>query len=610
MRLRQPSLPEWVVAACCGIWVAASLWSSGWAMLAGAVSAALVVVARQHPLPAGAGLAAMQVLLAAAGLSASNGAGLVPFFVAVYSLGRFAPLWPGIVVAACFPLSALLEPGDPATVVFALLLTGAVLAYGRVVRRRALGAERSRATAMALQATDVAAEAARVVADERARLGGQALTVLREAVTAMRAEAAAARVDLDAERIEAVAARGRQAVTELRWLLGLLRSGAGAGADVGAAPDHRSRRLPVLDLLGAAMLLLVGVLEAASSDAGEAPSVWFLVVALAGCVALRSRWTDGALAGGAVSIAIAAVAAAPLLIAPLVAVLVLIWAAAARGGTRPWVALASVVVAMIAWTARDELDNVPLVTALAALTAFAGHEWSAHARAERADAARVAGMQTELQAEVEAARRAERLRVARELHDVASHAIGTMVLQASAAGALRQHEPARAREALGIIEVTAQQALVELTMLFALLDSGAIGSPGLAGARSDPLPDVVARHRRAGLDIAAELEPVPPGLEPTVHRIVQESLTNVVRHSDACRVRVTATVADGVLAVRVADDGHPVVDRVVADASVEGFGLRGLAERVEALGGRFRAEPGEAGFTVEATLPVDAAVRP
>ena len=120
-----------------------------------------------------------------------------------------------------------------------------------------------------------------------------------------------------------------------------------------------------------------------------------------------------------------------------------------------------------------------------------------------------------------------------------SHAVGVMVLQASAASALRERDPAAARDALKTVDETAAQTLRELEMMFQLLDSGAIGGPGLAGATLEPLQSLVDRMRKTGLDISLEQTAIPPHLSDVVYRIVQESLTNVVRHSNARHVRIT-----------------------------------------------------------------------
>jgi signal transduction histidine kinase len=262
----------------------------------------------------------------------------------------------------------------------------------------------------------------------------------------------------------------------------------------------------------------------------------------------------------------------------------------------------------VAWFALPGLGNVPLAAAMLALAAFAGHEWSAYDRAERLAASRAEELRAEINAGIELARRSERLRLARELHDVTSHAVGVMVLQAAAAETLRERDPAAARQALQIVGTTAEQALTELEMMFDLLESGAIGEPGLARAAPEPLPVLIDRLRVAGLDITLQLPPVPPEFDETVYRIVQESLTNVVRHSDARSVRVTVTVDEHVINVLVVDDGHENAD-LNGDTGGTRFGLVGLSERVHAVGGTLHAGRRDGGFSVEATLPFEPQVQ-
>lgn len=608
MRLRRPSLAESVVAAASGLWVVAFLVpTTALAIPIGLATAASVIVLPQRPVIAGAVLAVLQWSLALTHVTDQNPAMLAPFIIAVYSLGRHARLWPAMAIALAFALSATVEASaPPLTLAFALLLTAAVFAYGRIVQHRARSAERSRATASRLQATDAASVAARIVADERARLGGQALALLRDAVEGMRADAASAQSDLDPDLIESIAARGRQAVTELRWLLGLLRS---APAPIPAAIPRR-RVGWLVDVVVAAVLLCLGVLEVASSDVARAtPLTWAVALVLPACTVVRERFTGPALGTAAVVVGFAAIGGAPVIASALLCILLLAWSAGVAGSPIQWACFAVLTAAVVTWIALDDVGNVALALGLIALSAFAGHEWSAHDRADRVATARADRLQADLDARIDDARREERLRIARELHDVASHAVGVMVLQASAVRALREGDPAAARQALTTIDTTAEQALTELAMMFDLLDSGAIGSAGLASVARDPLPAMVERLRSSGLQIVLDVDPVPPSLDDTVYRIVQESLTNVIRHSDAMHVRITVGVEGDALSVRVVDDGHATGDTIRPTGVGGGFGLAGMAERVRALGGEFRAARGDDGFEVEATMPVRPVVR-
>ena len=340
MRLRRPSLAESVVAAACGLWVTLFLMptttTAVWAVPIALTIAALVLVLPQRPLIAAAGLATMQWALSLTQVTDGSPALLAPFIIAVYSLGRHASLWPGAAVAVVFTLSAIVEASaPPLTLVFALVLTAAMFAYGRLVQHRASTAARSRATASRLQSTDAAAVAARIVADERARLGGQALALLRDAVDGMRSDAAAAKRDLDPDLIESIAVRGRQAVTELRWLLGLLRS---TPTPVPAASPRRSTRW-IVDAGIAAVLVALGLLEVAGSPVAPSPVAWAFAVAMPACTVVRERHPTWALGGAAVVMGFAVIADLPLTASGILCVVLLSWSALAvddssRGSVR------------------------------------------------------------------------------------------------------------------------------------------------------------------------------------------------------------------------------------------------------------------------------------
>ena len=602
MRLRRPSLAEWVVGALCGLWVGFFLAAeTAWAVPVAFGVAVLTVGLAQRPVLTGAALAVLQLLLALTHVTDGTPAMLAPIILAVYTVGRLAPTWPGIAIAATVPVAAMIEAFDIPTFVFATLVSGSIYAYGRVVRRRAHAAEGAVAAASRLQATDAAALTARILADERARLGGQALTVLRDSVTAMQADAADAQTDLDPARIESVAARGRHAVTELRWLLGLLRSAPVPDP----TPKIKADRRWLIDTVIAAALIGLGALEVAFSElVVPSPLLWVTTLGLPVCVAVRSRSTSIACGVAALLVGGALFAGITPAASNFIPVALLAWSAGAVSRRSTWVVFVPLAAVTVAWFGVTGLHNVPLPAALLAVAAFAGHEWSAYDRAGRVAATRAEELRADIDAGIELARRNERLRLARELHDVTSHAVGVMVLQAAAAETLREQDPAAARQALQVVGATAEQALTELEMMFDLLESGAIGNPGLARAAHEPLPSLIERLRGAGLDITLDLPPVPPQLDDTVYRIVQESLTNVVRHSDARKVRVTVTVDDHIINVLVVDDGQ---EKAGGSGETGGtrFGLVGLSERVHAVGGSLHAGRRDDGFSVEAIVPFE-----
>jgi signal transduction histidine kinase len=200
---------------------------------------------------------------------------------------------------------------------------------------------------------------------------------------------------------------------------------------------------------------------------------------------------------------------------------------------------------------------------------------------------------------------AERLRLAQELHDVVSHNVGMIAVQAGAADVLLDKDPAASRTSLHSIEEGARATLLELRRLLGLLRDDD-PEPRAPAASLAGLPELVAPLTRAGVqvDVRADGEAVPlrADVEMVAYRVVQESLTNVVAHAGPCRVAVTLRYGPDALDLEVTDDGtaRPGSRR-------GGYGLTGVRERVEALGGTVTAGPrAEGGFTVHALLPLAA----
>ena len=196
----------------------------------------------------------------------------------------------------------------------------------------------------------------------------------------------------------------------------------------------------------------------------------------------------------------------------------------------------------------------------------------------------------------------ERARLARELHDLVSHNVGMMVVQAGAGDVLLDESPERAREALHAIEKGGREALLELRRLLGLLRGGdAELAPQPTLAR---LEELAERVRATGLDVRLEVEgetmSVAPAVDLSAYRIVQEALTNVVKHAAATRVDVVVRWSQTQLEIEVQDDGAGP-----SDAAAPGHGLAGMAERIAVLGGNLEAGPrGERGYRLRAMLPV------
>jgi signal transduction histidine kinase len=214
--------------------------------------------------------------------------------------------------------------------------------------------------------------------------------------------------------------------------------------------------------------------------------------------------------------------------------------------------------------------------------------------------------------EEEARRRVdeERLRIARELHDVVSHSIGVISVQAGVASHLLERRPDKAAKALVTIREASDEALGELHAML-----GVLRQPDGQGAPLTPAPGLaqlgalVAQAEAAGLQVAVAVDDgaqrLPPALDLACYRIVQESLTNVVRHAHARHATVTVTAAGDALVVTVDDDGTGAAAPGSGTGNGAGQGIVGMRERARALGGTLEAGPRrEGGFRVRASLPV------
>jgi signal transduction histidine kinase len=247
------------------------------------------------------------------------------------------------------------------------------------------------------------------------------------------------------------------------------------------------------------------------------------------------------------------------------------------------------------------------------LTLFGLAPWAAGraVRVRHRQAARLRDLTAELEREQEARTRAaaagERVRIARELHDVISHSVSLIAVQAGAAGRVIDAQPAAAREALGTIERTARDTLGELRRLLGILrehDGGAelASPPGLAR-----LDELVEQARTAGLPVdlrvAGAKRPLSPGVDLTAYRIVQEALTNARKHAGNARAAVRIRYAAHEIEIEIVDDGRGTVAR---NGEGSGLGLVGMRERVALYDGRLEAGARDTGgYRVHAVLPLE-----
>jgi signal transduction histidine kinase len=277
---------------------------------------------------------------------------------------------------------------------------------------------------------------------------------------------------------------------------------------------------------------------------------------------------------------------------------------------------AALLVLATAAVSNAQSGNYQLLTALLVFVAtlIVGNAVRLGRRRDSDSQARLHRVQAEQEAATRLAIGQERARIARELHDVVTHNVSMMVVQAGAARRVLGRTPDEARTALLAVEDSGRAAIVELQHLLGLLDppgGAADGSPPPPQPGLDQVRSLVDRMNTAGLPVGLRVQgqarPLPPGLDLAAYRVVQEALTNVARHApDASAVAVSVARDGQSITVEITDDA--TAGRPAAFPHPGGYGLVGMRERVEALGGRLSAGPRPAsGWSVHATLPAPAA---
>src|SRR5215218_2772021 len=386
-------------------------------------------------------------------------------------------------------------------------------------------------------------------------------------------------------------------------------------------PDARWQRLRT-----AGPLALDGLLAVATAAAGVALlatvlpfdpgsprslAAYLLVLAHTLPIAVRRRWPLGVLAVGLATGA--GVAALGLnLVVLTFALLIYVYTVAARCPRRVSVAALAATEALLAlvWLSRPRAIGDGGSMVLDGLV-MAAAWWLGDGTRRRQEAIVTAQQRAaELeQAREELARRAvteERLRIARELHDVVAHSMSIIAVQSGVGAHVLDSQPEEARKALVAVEATSRQALVEMRRLLGVLRQEAeprgslAPAPGLAEVEA-----LAAEVARAGVRVEVHIEgtpcELPAGLDLSAYRIVQEALTNVVRHAGPATARVAVRYSPGQVALEVVDDG-----RGPGAEDRGGHGLAGMRERAALYGGTLEAGPVPGGgFRVAATLPVE-----
>lgn len=379
-----------------------------------------------------------------------------------------------------------------------------------------------------------------------------------------------------------------------------------------------ARRAPVVaDLIPALVLtgFLVGASTAQQHATGDAHRIgiggYLLLVGAGMALALRRRWPPVAYAASLActgTYLLVGDPPGPILLAPFLGLVVVlaatrslqIWIVSVLGGAG---VLSAVHGAVYGWSWPVALFAAVWVC----VAALAGIALDTRRRFVRESLAR--SEWTQRSREEEARRRMveERLRIAREMHDVIGHSLAVISLQAGVAEHLLANRPEEARKAVTAIRGVSKQALTELRSELAALRGEGLGgvdrrpTPGLSA-----LPALAAQMRDAGLQIDMELpergDEVPEIVSTAAYRIVQELLTNVARHAGSgARASVRAVLEPDRLELEIVDDGTEVTE-----PPREGGGLQGMRERAAALAGAFAAgRRPQGGFRVWASLPLE-----
>jgi signal transduction histidine kinase len=358
-----------------------------------------------------------------------------------------------------------------------------------------------------------------------------------------------------------------------------------------------------------AVVLAAGAVAVAVASAGWKPAAVLLALFMTLPVALRNRSPLMALAVPAVAHIVNAAAGFDSSGPGFIALVVALYTVSARFETRiSLVAAAAIFAGTIYVLWHFGLAGIVVNASVVTAAWVVGR----NVRTRRAliealeDRARSLGLAHREEALRAAAE--ERARIARELHDVVAHSMGVIVVQAGAGRRVAATEPEQARDALATIEKTGREALTEMRRLLGVLRSeaspGREPQPGL-----DHVDELIDRFRAAGLELEVHVEGLPSQSLPasaglSAYRILQEALTNCLKHAPGSHVRIELCVNDRAVELEVTDDGsgEPVA---FADNS-GGLGITGMRERVGMFGGELSAGPVQGGgWKVTARLPFE-----
>jgi signal transduction histidine kinase len=371
-----------------------------------------------------------------------------------------------------------------------------------------------------------------------------------------------------------------------------------------------------LDVVLAGLFAFSAIAVAASTlDFRLSGSAWevarvALIVVAAAALPFRRRYPSPALA---VILPAVALALALQVEQPLVAVAALalysVTLASSQRTSRVALGLVTVVTMAAAVIAGGKGVGVIVVADLAGVVGAwlvaenrRGQQVSAAAAVERAAEREAARDERAMRAVAD-----ERLAIARELHDIVAHAMSVIAVRSGVARVVMDDRPAEARDALAAIETTSRQALQEMRLLVGVLRRGETETELSPAPGLDRLQELVSQASNAGVDVAVQIDgdrwPLPSGIDLSAYRIIQEALTNVVRHVGPTQARVRVAYSADAIVVEVIDDGGRRWDPPLVDPASDGHGLIGMRERVALYGGELTAGPHGHGFQVRATLP-------
>lgn len=509
-------------------------------------------------------------------------------------LGRTA----AAVLAGCATAAVLVTGlgGGPAEWVFGSVLLAvtfvAVLTATSAVRAARSASRR----AAALERVDLAGTATAAVREERRRLSDDIARQLQQTMEDVLDEVARARRTADpTEALRAVRGHAQRATSELRRQLGVLRAEDNETAEHPApsAPRWRGR-----DASAAVVVSLLALVESLAyprvENLDRGPVSVALTVLAASTVLARVAAPGWAACTSGSLFLLGALVDEPIVggFWILAAVCGPLWEIASRRRAAEIAAGTYLVAAAGTAVVRDDPDNAAVLIVLM-LGAFGG---GAMVRLVRRRQARMDDTARRRARAIDETRRAavygERKILAREMHDVVSHAVGVIAVQAGAAEVSWPADRQAAASALDVIEATARGALSELRRL------PATNRPPRTPADLD---DLVRRIRAGGTPVTLNSSGrVPARLDDTVYRLVQETLTNVVRHAPGAAATVEIVAEGNTLTIATRDDGPGAVS-----GSARGYGLTGITERVGFLGGRVTiGDAGEGGFVVTAVVPL------